>query len=107
MAYNTIPPFLNSRPENSTFLMPRAISSLTRRRLLLFTLGISVPAMRPYRNCTSVSKQYRVTSGSKKCIEYIRRACPCDLAFLNTSRYKRLESQRKKIEYKLLEAYKK
>ena len=107
VAHNTTPPFSNSRPENSTSLMPRATSSSNRRRLLLSTLGVGVPAMRPCRNCTSVGKQCRVAGGSEKCIECVRRACPCDLASLDTSRYKRLESQRKKIEHKLLEAHRK
>ena len=87
--------------------MPRAKSSSARRRLLLSTLGVGIPAMRPCRNCVSSGKPCRVAGGSEKCIECVRGARPCDLASLDTSRYKRLEVQRKKIERELVEAHKK
>ena len=87
--------------------MPRTQSSSARRRTLLSTLGVGTVAMRPCRSCSSVGKTCRVAGGSEKCIECVRRACPCDLASLDTSRYKRLEVQRKKIERELIEAHKK
>ena len=56
--------------------------------------------MRLCKNCSRLNKSYRVAKGAEKYIKCIRTAHPCDLAFLDTARWKRLEEQRKKLKKK-------
>ena len=61
--------------------------------------------MRPCHNCSSSPGLCRVGSGSDKCTECVRKGRPCDLAPLDTARWRRLEEQRKKLKAELKEAY--
>ena len=47
--------------------------------------------MRPYKNYSRLNKPYRITKDAEKCVKCIRTARPCDLASLDTARWKRLE----------------
>ena len=53
--------------------------------------------MRPYKNCSRLYKPYRITEDTEKYIKCIRTARPCDLASLDTARWKCLKEQRKKL----------
>ena len=75
---------------------PTSKSSRRRRYKLDSLTNISI-AMRPYKNYSRLNKLYRITENTKKCIKCIRTARPCDLASLDTARWKRLEEQRKKL----------
>lgn len=61
--------------------------------------------MRSCKNCARSSKPCRVAEGSDKCVECVRLACSCDLAPLDTARWKRLEDQRRKLKAELKESY--
>ncbi len=85
--------------------MPRIKSSSYNRRLIQLTkLGISIVRMRPYCRCNRLNKAYRVQKGLEKCVKCIRKGCPCDLAFLNIARWRRLEAQRKILKQQLRNA---
>ena len=60
--------------------------------------------MHPCKNCIRASKQCRVAEASEKCVECVRLGCPCDLAPLDTARWKRLEEERQKLKQELLES---
>ena len=47
--------------------------------------------MRPCKNYSRLNKSYRIAEDAEKCIKCIRTARPCDLASLDTARWKRLE----------------
>ena len=53
--------------------------------------------MRFCKNCSRLNKPYRIAEDAEKYIKCIRTARPCDLASLDTARWKRLEEQRKKL----------
>ena len=71
-------------------------SSRRRRYKLDSFTNISI-AIRPCKNCSRLNKPYRVAEDAEKYIKCIRTARPCDLASLDTARWKRLEEQRKKL----------
>ena len=79
--------------------MPYYLSSKSsrRRRYKLDSLTNISIAIRPCKNCSRLNKPYRITEDAEKYIKCIRTARPCDLASLNTARWKRLEEQRKKL----------
>ena len=74
-----------------------ASKSSRRRRYKLDSLTNISITMRPYKNCSRLNKPYRITEDAEKYIKCIRTARPCDLASLDTARWKRLEEQRKKL----------
>ena len=82
----------------------RKPNSSHRRRALLESLGIGLETMRPCRNCSRASKQCRVGEDSEKCVECVRGGKLCDLAPLDTGRWKRLEEKRRKLKEELREA---
>jgi len=85
--------------------MPRTKPSSYNRRLVQLTeLGIPIVRMRSCRRCTRLSKDCRVQEGSEKCVECVKKGCPCDLAPLDTGRWRRLEAQRKALKQQLREA---
>ena len=47
--------------------------------------------MRPCKNYSRLNKSYRIAEDAEKYIKCIRTARPCDLASLDTARWKRLE----------------
>ena len=65
------------------------------------SLSIDALAMRPCSHCTRLVKACRIASESNKCLECVRLSYVCDLAPLDTGRYRRLEKQRKKLKVKL------
>ena len=95
-----MPPFQGFSSRKLLFLLipyyPASKSSRRRRYKLDSLTNISI-AIRPYKNCSRLNKPYRVTEDAEKYIKCIRTARPCDLASLDTARWKRLEEQRKKL----------
>jgi len=82
--------------------MPRIKSSFYNRRLIQLTeLGNSIIRMRPCYRCNRLDKACRVQEDSEKCVEYVRKSCLCDLASLDTARWRRLEAQRKILKQQL------
>ena len=75
---------------------PASKSSRRRYYRLNSLTNISI-AIRPYKNYSRLNKPYRITEDAEKYIKCIRTARPCDLASLDTARWKRLEEQRKKL----------
>ena len=71
--------------------------SFYRRRYKLDSLTNISIAIRSCKNCSRLNKPYRVAEDAEKCVKCIRTARPCDLASLDTARWKRLEEQRKKL----------
>ena len=69
----------------------RKDNSSKRRRTQLESLGTGYIAIRPCRNYSRTSKEYRVSSSSDKYLEYIRLWNVYDLAPLNTNKWRRLE----------------
>ena len=61
--------------------------------------------MRLCKNCARFSKACRVAKNSEKCVKCVRLICSCDLALLNTIRWKRLKKQRRKLKTELKESY--
>ena len=87
--------------------MPRVKSKVSfyqRHLIQVAELGIPYIAMRSCHQCVRLSKQCRVAEGSDKCVECLRGGCPCDLAPLDTARWRRLEKQRQKLKEELREA---
>ena len=80
-------------------------SSSSRRATLLEFVGPGVATMRSCRNCSRTSKACRVGESSDKCTECIRAAVPCDLAPLDTARWRRLEDKRKRLKAELREVF--
>ena len=76
-------------------------TSSQRRHSLLESLSIDVLAMRPCSHCTRLVKACKVVDESNKCLECIRLSYVCDLAPLDTNRYRRLEEHRKKLKAEL------
>ena len=97
---------LISRLEKSIFSMSKIkkSSSFLRRRQQLNSLNIDSLAMRFCKNCTQTSKQCRVAKDCEKCVKCVRSGRSCDLAPLNTARWRRLEEQRRKLKAELKES---
>ena len=79
-------------------------NSSKRRRAKLELLGTGLVVMRHCRNCSRTGKECRVSDGSEKCVECVRLGNVCDLASLNTNKWKRLERERKKLKQEAREA---
>ena len=60
--------------------------------------------MRPCHNCVRLSKSCRVGEGVDKCTECVKVDRSCDLASLDTARWRRLEKQRQKLKSDLRDA---
>ena len=72
-------------------------TSSHRKYSLLKSLSIDVLAMRPCSHCTRSIKACKIVDESNKCLECVRLSYVCDLAPLDTNRYRRLEEQRKRL----------
>ena len=82
--------------------MPKQRKTSSQRKYnLLESLDIDALAMRPCSHCTRLVKACRIASGSNKCLDCVRLGYACDLAPLDTDRYRRLKEQRKRLKAKL------
>ena len=61
-------------------------SSSNRRRLKVYSLGLSIKAMRSCKSYSRLGRPYRVREGSNKCVDCVRLNEPCDLAPINLSK---------------------
>ena len=68
-------------------------------------IDFDIDVIRSCQYCFRVEKFYRLNDNSKKCVKYIRSSYVCDFAFLNFTRWKQLETQRKKLKTNLYETY--